>query len=535
MSLYGSRCFSRWLDRAVSFAAATRRSVVNARVWVVIVIGCAVSGCSPQASESTHAPRPDEKVIGQVVADDGPVQGARVRKKGDTASVLTDSEGRFELPISYDPDAPPHVTAWKKGYYIGGGVAKQQPIEIQLNTIPDHDFEDYEWVDPTPDDMSIHSCGNCHEEIYQEWKSDGHANSANNRHFLNLYDGSDWHGNPDVGWSLVRDYPEGIGVCNACHIPSAKLDDLAISDIRDIKGVPRLGVHCDFCHKVEDVAESNIGLTHGRFGLSLLRPDHGQVFFGPLDDVDRGEDVFSPLQSKSRFCASCHEGVVFGVHVYSTYSEWLASSAPAQGKECQTCHMKPTGKMTNFAPGVGGIERDPNTLASHAFIQGGRAELLKSCLKVTTNLRRESDRVHVEIHIKTHNVGHRVPTGFLERQLLLVVDATPSDDGEFAPPMAGPRLPPSAGDLASRAGRMFAKQQKDPNAPIAPFWRLEGELIDTRLVPDTVTSTSFEFPSNVKHVRVRLIHRRFWDQVAKERKWPDNDLLVHDQLHVIDR
>src|SRR5207248_1591107 len=75
-----------------------------------------------------------------------------------------------------------------------------------------------------------------------------------------------------------------------------------------------------------------------------------QVFFGPLDDADRGDDAFSPLYKQSLYCASCHEGVVFGVPVYTTYSEWLASLAKKAGQQCQDCHMKPTGAMTNFAP-----------------------------------------------------------------------------------------------------------------------------------------------------------------------------------------
>jgi hypothetical protein len=194
--------------------------------------------------------------------------------------------------------------------------------------------------------------------------------------------------------------------------------------------------------------------------------------------------------------------------------------------------MKPTGTMTNFAPGVGGIERDPNTLASHAFMQRGRAEMLKDCLNVTSRLQHGSDSVQVNVDIETHNVGHRVPTGFLERQLLLVIDATTAG-GESVLPLSGPLLPPAAGDLAGRAGRLFAKQPQDSSAPIAPFWRLEDELIDTRLQPDTVTSTAFELPPETSQVRVRLIHRRFWDQIAKERKWPDNDTLVHDQVHAV--
>ena len=54
---------------------------------------------------------------------------------------------------------------------------------------------------------------------------------------------------------------------------------------------------------------------------------------------ERPERVLIPAE------ASGHEGVVFGVHVYSTYSEWLDSPARKQGRHCQDCHMKPTGTM----------------------------------------------------------------------------------------------------------------------------------------------------------------------------------------------
>src|SRR5207244_7472645 len=94
-----------------------------------------------------------------------------------------------------------------------------------------------------------------------------------------------------------------------------------------------------------------LGVTHGRYILGLLRPAEGQLFFGPLDDVDRGEDALAPIYGESRYCASCHEGVVFGVRVYSTYSEWLDSPARREGKQCQTCHMTPTGTLTHLAPG----------------------------------------------------------------------------------------------------------------------------------------------------------------------------------------
>ena len=171
-------------------------------------------------------------------------------------------------------------------------------------------------------------------------------------------------------------YPDGIGVCNACHAPTVPFD----TDLRSLSGDAVHGVHCDFCHKIAKASTERIGFTHGRYGLQLLRPPHpspsppggegrvrgssqGQIFFGPLDDVDRGEDSYSPLYHESRYCASCHEGVIFGVPVYTTYSEWLASPARTEGKQCQSCHMTPTGTMTNIAPGKGGRAAPPRASA----------------------------------------------------------------------------------------------------------------------------------------------------------------------------
>ncbi len=242
----------------------------------------------------------------------GPVAGACVRFKATAISALSDRGGAFRLPRRSG-----RVTASKDGYLIAGARA-ESPLTLTLKRLPAEDNEEYQWVDPAPDLAGRHNCANCHAEIYREWSASAHARSATGRHFRNLYDGSDWHGKPNVGWSLLRDKPDGSAVCNACHVPTMPFDGEASFDLRNARAVAARGVHCDYCHKVQDVAGGKIGLTHGRFNLKLLRPAEGQLFFGPLDDVDRGEDTFSPLYRDSRYCASCHEGVVFGVPVYTT-------------------------------------------------------------------------------------------------------------------------------------------------------------------------------------------------------------------------
>src|SRR5262249_12917573 len=158
--------------------------------------------------------------------------------------------------------------------------------------------------------------------------------------------------------------------------------------------------------------------------------------------------------------ASCHEGVVFGVPVYTTYSEWLHSPARKEGKHCQSCHMAPTGRMTNIAPGKGGIERDPKTLGNHLFFRGSRLDMLREGVKVSVMLTRSPDGLRAEVGVRADGAGHRVPTGFIDHHLLLVVEAV---DGQTKPVPArpGPVLPAAAGKgLAGKPGRLYARLLK---------------------------------------------------------------------------
>ncbi len=472
------------------------------------------------------APRPSSvsAITGQVRDADGPLAGAVVRFKGDAIAVYTDADGRFTLQRPADGR---RVTAWKEGYFIGGARADDTPLIVTLHRLPADDCERYAWVNPAPDPKNKHHCGNCHGTIYREWALSGHARAVSNRRFLNLHDGSDWQGRPNVGWNLRADHPDGVGVCASCHAPTAGFDD----DPAKLRGVAAAGVHCDYCHKVAGPTGGPLGLAHGRFGLKLLRPEEGQLFLGSLDDVDRGEDAYSPFYRESRYCASCHEGTVFGVHVYSTYSEWLASPARLRGRQCQSCHMTPTGRMSNIAPGKGGVPREPRTLANHRLFNGSQEEMLRRCLQVTTNAIADNGEVRVDVAIRVEGAGHRVPTGFVDRQIILVVEALDAAEQAF-PLQRGETLPAAAGDgLRGKAGRLYAKRLTDfdGHSPV-PFWRARPEVQDTRLLPDQVERRSFVFAGEGKSVRVRVLYRRFWQETVQSKGWPDDTLTVVEQV-----
>jgi hypothetical protein len=481
------------------------------------------------APVATSSQRSAAWIEGRVCDQQGPIAGARVRWKGANDSTTSGVDGRFQLAAARSSkSSPAPITASKQGYFIGSAAADAGDVSIRLTPLPAGDNAGYQWVDPAPHAAQANHCGNCHPQIYDEWQRGGHAHSATNRRFLDLYGGTSSpssHGD----WNLLAELPHGAAVCASCHAPTVEFGEPASEDLRLVEGTSARGVHCDFCHKVQEVAIDPRGLTHGRFAMQLLRPREGQLFFGPLDDVDRGEDAYSAVQQESRYCAACHEGTLFGVHVYQTYSEWLASPARREGKQCQSCHMAPDGALTNIAPEMGGIERDPQTLASHDLFPGGQLAMLRGALEMEALATSDTRSVTCQIELVARLVGHRLPSGFVDRHLILVVEAL----DRLGNPLAaekGDRLPAAAGDLAGQSGKLFGRLLHDDQgkAPV-PFWRAAGEAADTRLHPEHGESLEFVFPSATARVRVRLIYRRFWQEVAQAKGWAADDLVVFDR------
>jgi hypothetical protein len=463
-------------------------------------------------------------VTGEVRDDKGPVSGARVRFQGESPAVVTDKAGRFTLPAG----KARRITAWKAGHVIAAVPADRRPLCLNLTRLPATDHEDYAWIDPTPDPKRPAACGNCHRDMYREWSASAHGRAAANRRVLNLVEGRDWQGHVSRAWSLAGEHPLGAAVCAACHAPTMRDPTLAY-DLASARGVDKRGVHCDYCHKITDAPTDRLGTRFGRDGMRLLRPaDQELLFFGPLDDAYRSGESFaySALYKESSYCASCHEGIVFGVRVYGTYSEWLASPARKQGKQCQDCHMTPTGKLSNLAPGKGGIARDPRTLASHTF-PGGTAEMLRRCLRLSVVVRQADSGVRAEVEVRAENVGHCVPTGFIDRNLILVVEGRDAA-GKLVALREGSKLPPAAGKaLAGRPGFLYAKLLPGPTGkgPV-PFWVEHGEMNDTRLSPARPDRRAFLFLPQTRSVRAMLLYRRFWQDVADRKGWPDNEVRV---------
>lgn len=488
-----------------------------------------------------YAPSPTDGVLhGRVVTSDGtPVEGALVRIKGTAWVTRTRADGSFVLRPGETLTAPVRVTAAKEGYYIAGADwTGSSPVLFKLEPVPEGIDPRYEWVDPTPSRVNPLACANCHQQIYSEWVTSAHAQSAVNRRFLDVFYGKavDPHRTPR--WSLVRDRPDGRGVCAPCHIPQAVFWSPALDEPEKTTGAEREGVHCDVCHKIRDVAVAVFGLRHGSHAYEfVLPPPPRQVFFGPLDDVDRREDAYAPVFKDARFCAPCHEGVVLGAHAYTTYSEWQSSPAAKQGKTCQSCHMAPDGRKRNIAPGHGGIDRPPSTLSTHRF-EGRSLEMLRNALTMEVTTRRGADSaLRVDVTIRTSDVGHRVPTGFPQRHLVLAVMAIDQDGGALEL-LEGPVLPSFAGpsatlrrNLAGTPGAFYGRllsADKDER-PVA-YWNATRTVADTRLLPEARRTETFRFlitDNEPCEVRCVLLYRPFFPELEQEKGWPPAETVVY--------
>jgi hypothetical protein len=65
----------------------------------------------------------------------------------------------------------------------------------------------------------------------------------------------------------------------------------------------------------------------------------------------------------------------------------------------------------------------------------------------------------------------------------------------------------------------------DGHGPV-PFWRDDAKVADNRLTPGKVEEITFDFPGELSAVRVRVLYRRFWPEVARTKNWPTEETAV---------
>jgi len=333
--------------------------------------------------------------------------------------ILSDENGDFSLDYEGISGQLVVVTAGKEGYKNGGGkinLGEKKKLIIPLAKIPEKDHPSYEYISPK-------ICKKCHSNIYHDWKDSDMASAAVNKInqlvFL-LYtawyvtgDRSNFNDpsifdepNPAFVGDKGKIFEDASGhrykvVGDAGHthdcadcppsyasktqqggVPQWDMRAGVLSDADKLSFVDKLGVQCDFCHKMHEVEEGEEYWTETgvNYKVNLLRPDpliksamEGKVMFGPLDDViyKNMQAAYTPQFKKSEICAPRHQdarrlylqpvdendesdGDQIERILWSgdTYREWRFSgysgleedypvgNYAGKALQCQDCHMK---------------------------------------------------------------------------------------------------------------------------------------------------------------------------------------------------
>lgn len=165
------------------------------------------------------------------------------------------------------------------------------------------------------------SCGQCHQQQYQDWQQSLHSQTMGS----------------GITWQLPLMDQAAANKCLDCHAPLAEQKAL-VAMRQQWANAPtsqppayideqldQSGLVCAACHVRQ----------HQRFGPQArnkeLTPAHG------------GFTEHSAF-SDSQFCSSCHQFPETGSRTAgklreNTYQEWLASPYAEQGVHCQSCHM----------------------------------------------------------------------------------------------------------------------------------------------------------------------------------------------------
>lgn len=242
------------------------------------------------------------------------------------------------------------------------------------------------------------ACGRCHRAIHQAWKQSAHARAMESRLFQDALEAAE----EEFGVATRK-------LCLSCHSPiGVRIGDLALR-----QKVSWEGVTCDYCHSLREVSLSGAN--------PVPRIEFSPIKSGPLKDAlstAHGTE-YSPVHTSALTCAPCHEYKNhLGFPVLTTYSEWKASQAAAQGQVCQSCHMaRVAGDVVDPR-----LQRSREARINLHQMPGSRSiEQLTRALHLRWSVAREGDELKIDVELTNRSAGHRVPTGSPLRQLRLEV------------------------------------------------------------------------------------------------------------------
>jgi putative hemolysin len=449
-----------------------------------------------------HAPRTFTFLV---TLDGQPAPDVLLSQPGTSTTAITNASGMAALTVDFEAPGEDWVMAAHPEARIGGVEVEPSDLEligIELFRYEATDNLEYIFQNPGIDDWASSNttmCNHCHQDQYLAWSQSPHKISASNPVLWDLYRGTASAQEADcirLGgvWAEV-DQPGGgqeeacrvgggvidgaVNGCADCHAPGID-GELGGRDLREASGFAlESGVHCDVCHRIDQVNPDGAPGVAGR--LALLRPIEpspslslgawAPLIFGPYPDVlnPRMGAVYRPIFHEAELCSGCHSLAQptdnsrwpdQKLPVQTTYEEWLGSGfAP-----CQSCHMPPAPESPNSATnpedtGRGdsghseglwnvaqGWPRPPGSVRQHSWVGPRQSKLLELAAFLQLELVAEGDTVSAQVQLQNTGPGHALPTGEPFRQLVLTLEASCNTEPIW--PISGFALPEEAGAVA---------------------------------------------------------------------------------------
>lgn len=365
------------------------------------------------------------------------------------------------------------------------------------------DKAQYPWHSQ-PHHLSAEVCKECHEEIYQQWKSSIHAHSTALSDPIHEVFYRNVAGDPRKEGVTLKSgkYP----VCLKCHAPNAALDKVTQLDANPVYNE---GVSCINCHLFKTFKgvkgpnnKMNLGIDAYEMG-SVLQGPSGKLFTQtPSPTMPAGVDIATPtyhpypMESNATLlrtadsCLGCHEqrNNMHGVPLCATGEEFKAS----QHFNCQQCHM-PINKG----------------YADHTMGGGHSQAMLERALMLTLTVQPQQDTLEARVTL-VNTLPHKMPTGAPFRTLYVKLTAY---NAEGRPVWHNFQEQPLQEDPKSVLILTLLDDQDKPVPP--PLAKKLGE--DTRLKPHETRTIDYTVPATgVTLLKAQAYYDLLWPALKQK-------------------
>ena len=309
-------------------------------------------------------------------------------------------------------------------------------------------------------------CSECHEKMYDEWKTSAHSRAASSPSYRR------WR-------ELARD-----PTCDACHAPLAPHLPAGAAASAE-------GVTCEVCHNI-----ARVDVRHAGAGFELELD--ANIKYGPYCDAP--DHYFhkmgcSPLHETGHLCGGCHlysRTLADGTElpVFTEYDEWRAG--PYRDRPCQSCHMP--GETAEVATGAG----TRNGVGNHGWL-GRTGNLRQRALSAKVKVRVRRGKLRVEAELENERAGHYVPTGLPSRRI--VVRAVIID---------------GAGQEIAEAEHSLGRILVNARGVEVPFYEATRVADDQRIGPKQERDVELELavPPRGSTIRIEVLWRAFDRELA---------------------